>query len=687
VNEMDTLREALYQADKLHDPRVIFDLLPEVEVFSQAEELLSNPDAGYLLGPTLIEAIQLRFDSLKERRRIFDVLLYALSHPSLDSLIYRYTQRAILFHSTKWQTIETRKFHSVFEDNYLQSQKQGDRYIAELSLEGCVWLPIYRQDEGLFLRAVSLLLTDFPELAENVGGNVDNLPVKAVKLLAHCYDFQPEYRSIRDKLLSLVKVNDQFILAEVHYSLGICSLYDAFKAVDAEGLKSALEQALKEFEGAEELEENRTDASLFGTITKCFLYLQNTPAGSTEAIEYVKTAQKLLFERLGAFPDDLPTTYSAAEIEIVKLISYFEHWISHTFAFDELEPQPSLQLLAKAYAAIRETEFRSKLPTLAKETGSRLVLLPYTSSQFVKSQEVLSKLQKILSSSSLRLTATSPELEFYDLAFKALRDVTDPKDSATTRVEEIRVVAERTCPELAQSIDKWKNRGYDGVDLFVNVIWEQMERDDLIDLQQQPVKDILKPLLAELNKILSPKYSHWSQLKLVLSFVTQYFLNVYNADATPDEKFLFKKPEGQGKEAKERDLQNHFYKVAQWQAQGIKCSSEVKNVAPGRPDLVLSSMGTDFPIEVKCEDNNLDRKHIRDSYLAQSQTYVTALVQVGFLFILDITPKQFGIPLKDKTDYCYIDRIEVPGEITPTCVCVFIFPGNRFSPSGHSWKK
>jgi len=146
------------------------------------------------------------------------------------------------------------------------------------------------------------------------------------------------------------------------------------------------------------------------------------------------------------------------------------------------------------------------------------------------------------------------------------------------------------------------------------------------------------------------------------------------------------KSKGLGKKAVEGHLESHFYEsmwISNWW--GV-IRRQAVGVAPGKPDLFFSFLDVaDFPIEVKREFNNISPAYIHDHYVAQAQSYGGGTRGISFLFILDLTTKTIGIPLPNVVDCCYVDHRDVPNEIHPDYVIVWIFSANRFLPSDHSW--
>ena len=164
--------------------------------------------------------------------------------------------------------------------------------------------------------------------------------------------------------------------------------------------------------------------------------------------------------------------------------------------------------------------------------------------------------------------------------------------------------------------------------------------------------------------------------------MAKYAIGAYNTNNSKLTRFLFsKKNKGLGEDAKEKDLQDHFYNT--FAPLGI-VSNETSDQAPGRVDLGLEINGTRFPIEVKAEDRNVSRENIKKKWLSQAEAYAAATTNAGALLVLDTTAKSRRLHLPPIEDYCYVDRLEIPNARSSMCVVVIIIPANRFSPSDFS---
>lgn len=683
---MSALSEAIHHADSVRNPAVVFDLLSEEEVWQHAKSIFSDPDKSSSLGPTLLEAIRSNLDSLEHRDKLHDLLLYVLNLSTADSLVYRTTQRVVIISALKWRPDEANILHTAFEKRYSQALEDNELYVAEIALEGALLLALFTANQGLFYRSVGLLLSHFPTVSSD-NADAAYLPVKAIKLLGRCYDYEPGNYSIKQKVENLTLHKNLAVSAEAYFNLGVFHLYDAFLASDSESLQGFLEKAREAFFQAQSAEDNRSDAVLFATIIDCYLLgLKQPKANSDELLAKLKAAESVLSERLTAIPGDLPTKQTDVELGLVRLISQLQRWTNHVARFPAQPLELSLFSLAQAYADISEAQYDTELARLAGVATQKHVMLPSIFSPFVKSREITSRIKAALSDQNWLKMARPSEVAFYRLALDELdRETSDPKVEAAAELEKIRAAAEQEAPELAQSIEKLQKRNLSTSEIYRTLLWQLVDEANPQYINMTAQRIVTK-VTSELRGCLDREYPNWRELKYALIYVAHYFHRLYIADANSETEFLFAQPTGLGKTAREANLENHFYKYAKWAASGIECDKQVTNITPGRPDLAFRVGLINFPIEVKQESIEVNLDRIQKRYIAQSQSYAAAVAQVGFLFVLDVTEKPLRIPLKDITDYCYVDSIPIPGTKKPNCICVFIFPGNRHSPSSHSWR-
>jgi hypothetical protein len=694
--QLEDVIQAISEADEKGNPATIFNLISEHLIWAYAKTILDDPEQHYQYGPTLLHGIGVALPHLEDSSAVSATILHALKITS-DSLVYEAAQSIILSYAQEWEESLARKFYKIFEDNYENTMNGGDQFIARLALEGTVMLPMYRADDGLLHRAIGLLLDDFPPIP-NDPDDTAYLPVMALKLLGRCYDRYPQDNAIAKRIQQTIGCANYSVDTEARFVLGITKLYDAFRASDESSFLTALNAANKLFKVATTSEEGRTDAELFATITQCYVLLSTAVQPSAIA-ETVRKANEVLTERLFSFRGAEVPTIIDFEFRLVQLISYLARWVDTlTEATRWSDLKPPLRLLADIYTAIRQNEATDGLISNVSRATRELVMLPYVKGRFAQIQEVTAKLTSILSDPEWRTRASTSEIEFYELILQEVQATSLPKVWAAT-LEKFRVAAEREAPKLAHIISEIQKNGKDLPEALVDMAWQLFDREraamDEVPITEGPANDIYEKIVSDLREKIGWDIhsAKWKYLQLSIRLTAQYFVRMYRAtpgEATPTNVgFLFaeeSKSKGLGKKAVEGHLESHFYEsmwISNWW--GV-IRRQAVGVAPGKPDLFFSFLDVaDFPIEVKREFNNISPAYIHDHYVAQAQSYGGGTRGISFLFILDLTTKTIGIPLPNVVDCCYVDHRDVPNEIHPDYVIVWIFPANRFLPSDHSW--
>ncbi len=698
TSSLEQVTQAIIESDMRHDPSSLFTAIPEEIIWTHAVTILDDPESNYLLGPTLLQGIGDAFLLLSNRSAACTIILHALQF-SRESFIYQQAQHIVLQYAKTWEKQIARRFFDTFEEVYQEVKDGGDQFLARLALEGTVLLPIFREDRALLYRAISLLLDDFPPPPDDPSNSAD-LPVKAIQLLGQCYDYCPHEPAIVTKVRECRSCINYFVAAEASFVLGIISLYEAFQASSESACIEALERAVQQFQSAISSEEGRSDAELFATITKCYvLFLQSAPA--MPITNTIRHAQHLLTERLLLFGNGEQSKTAEVEFQLVQLLLQLERWAT-TLADITQWPdlKLSLQILADAYAAIRKIEASSHFIEIVEEKTQHMVMLPYVSGKFLHIQEVIAKLTRILSDNDWREQAAPPEREFCELLLRTIQDVSSPKERAATDLEKLRLAAEQINPTLAASIAAFQQSGKTRSEEVVEFAWHYLNHRQTsfmeFPISEGPAKEICAHLLTELKEKLrwDPSTKKWWYLSYAVRLTVFYLIRLYRitpGEATPtDVSFLFaeglKKLTGKGIHAVEEDLENHFYSTMYIADALGTIRRQPLSIAPGKPDLCFTFNGDIlFPIEVKREHHNISRQHISHKYVAQAQSYAAALHGISFLFILDLTPKPLGTPLRNVVDCCFIEHRPAALATQKDYVIVVVFPANRPRPSDHSW--
>lgn len=689
-SNIDEFVSILGLAEEANDITLLFSKLPISAIVEQATNLTKDEDNIDIYMPILLKHFDILFDQIKNKTEAGNLLLAILAQTS-NGITYKYAQSASLGCALDLDESMSKALFRMFQTNYLrQKNEEAYHFIAALSLEGLVMLPILRSDGRQFVSALGVLFNDFPDIPSDTEASAD-LAIKALKLLGRCYDFRPRMNEIAEKVQEYIGVANIAVDTEARFYRGITKLYDAFSSADSEGLRHNLSEARHSFEEARYGHENRSDAELFYSITDCYLMLMSNPQPS-EVKAIIGRTQDLLVERLLLNGRKGSYYQAEAEYHMVGLINWLGKW------FDEIDSAktwpsiiPPMRLLAHIYAGIRKMESLTGIIKAASQSTSKFVLLPDMEGRFIQVQEMMSKIEQTINSPSWRNEATEEELAFYELAQNILSSSTSPKVEAAAS-EKVRAAASLN-PVFAQLIPDLDTLNQEQlVDKLLNSLGQKF-REPVKELGG-PGWDIYQDVIVNLQKmqILGYDSVRGNFVMAAVQLSIKYLLRAYRA--SPENslartvKFLFASDstvEGIGSNAVEADLELHLYDYINLNEQGMMFRRQPVGDTSGKPDLsFVFADSTFFPVEIKREFDNISRENIHTHFIAQAQSYAAGSDQVSFLFVLDLTSKNKGEPLIDLRNCCFIDQISNPNAQYKDAVIVFIIPANRYLPSEHS---
>jgi hypothetical protein len=682
---LNLLIQALEQADLENQPGVVFTLLPEQTIWDSVDELLTTGHKSLVL--ILVRGLDDAFASITNYSSASSFLSKVLN-PTLDSLLYDAAVAAILRHALEWQESTAKEYYDTFESNYrlyLKAVHTSKMFIARTSLEGAVMLPIYRNAKRLLFSAQGLLVNYFPPLPVDPN-EIDYVAVRAVQLLGVCYDVSPQ-EIVAQKIKELSLSPNFEIAAEASYHLGLVKLHQAFQANNYDELRTHLQDAHISLQNAIHLRENRSDAELLTVVIHCFLEIL-TPGVPTRLPALVKQAEEILIERLLLLGEAASTAEEKAKISLIRLMLHLNEWTERLASpLHWHNITPPMEALAETITAVRHMEVTNRLVESAQEMMPPLVMLPYLRSQFLQVEDMRLRVIDALNDPDWRAEMPASTVEFFQeaLALIAEENSLPPKDKAAAEFETFLVAAEKIDSTLSQEGRTLLAQGHNSQTVMMQTIKRLIEHKRLWDEEAllEPARSIYNRLRLELHKVLG-----WTTGSIKLFFlesalrnIASYFVAVDRLK-TSDADFLFAKPDGKGEEATERDLQDHFWINTRTL---LKVTKEPSQALPGRPDLLIHfPHGIEFPIEVKHESQDVSPANIKRRFVAQAQHYAASAHQVGFLFVLDITPKDPSESPKSILDNFYLAHREIQDETTPVWVAVFIFPANRYSPSAHT---
>lgn len=128
---------------------------------------------------------------------------------------------------------------------------------------------------------------------------------------------------------------------------------------------------------------------------------------------------------------------------------------------------------------------------------------------------------------------------------------------------------------------------------------------------------------------------------------------------------------------KEDSLQADYFEYMNCQLMGS--SVEVSNISGGRADVLFQYKGARIISELKKEEDNCSFDHLVKKYAAQGSEYQNTNVRLGFLLVLDLTPKDGEVG--HITTLVKVVDIVRQGEESPRSLVIVKVPGRRKTPS------
>jgi hypothetical protein len=157
--------------------------------------------------------------------------------------VFDAAQRAALAHATAWTTPTARQFAQAFA-RAAEQGRGGDMYMRTLALEGAALVPLLRGDVAAIGDTVVLLLSALAPLPVDPG-DAAFIPVKAIKLLARCFEVLSDDRIV-PALRALVDAPSWAIAEEARAMLPLVMLHAALRdARDVFAAASLLDESAR----------------------------------------------------------------------------------------------------------------------------------------------------------------------------------------------------------------------------------------------------------------------------------------------------------------------------------------------------------------------------------------------------------------------------------------------------------
>jgi hypothetical protein len=521
----------------------------------------------------------------------------------------------------------------------------------------------------------------------------------------------------RDKLSELEHSEDFGVQAEVFQQKALLALTDAILSHDFDSLEVRLKEARLMFLRSHSSEEIREDAEVFKLLLE--LILEFFKFGTSDRVDVVIEIQGKNKKILELISNPYAQSWygyrssveqlrmirilriSDAFTRIVTSVSNSDEWTNFDEALVELASLYVLMIgrdrrepdqLDESFSEIAPQVLLPKLgPLLLKATG-RVRFEKVIQNHVLANgeNETVQALRAVYNFALAKEYNTDLDVDTNVIEREANRLGESPHfflNNLLTALQSEKFedwLRQHHYPTPALSIDHPELFGHSSqIDIAVRALLEGM-RSQLIEYPPQQWSRLIEVCESVISIV--------HQIRDVLPLYAQ------RSPMKDDE------PRGKGQTATERDLQDDLFGYLRMRY-GTSADYEISAIGGGRSDTGLRFSECEFPIECKAEYKNIDRQHIHQSYITQTDIYASVRDRVAFLMILDLRDANSGrLPKKvgrkttsNRTDeadelyslYSLKDSFWVDGLLgdpqlqnpQKNAVVVGLVPGNRPKPS------
>lgn len=621
------------------------DFLPSIEELG-GEEFLWNESSLLNISnvfPEIIEILLNEFDYIKDKTKLDSFIIEGLksntNFEAFDDAI-----NIILLDENKIKTLYS-DIADILISKIKTRQTDQEAFISASALDACVRLALKKQmnKHRLFAELVDLRNNDNPILIR-----------KAIRLIGVCFEHWKELDLI--ELLNSFLLNDD-ICGDAYYELGMITLLQAFEATNEEVLICKLQKAKEYILKSICNDEERLDAEVYNKVIDIFLSLKNM--SSIELLNnYVEELDKLINIRhkwLFKTDEGWLTPRYTSEIEWLNLSLEIKYAIEQIKEDNSSKPWVLLTKILNAYKASRSITLRSCILDLSQ------IIEPEINAKLINFESSKDSLIKWLNSDYI-------EEQYKEESKSLLSKITE------FQKKNISDLASFSNPLLTPYIfcdleDKGlSNRDRDLLTKFCECIGFSGFSNVILD-------DIYKDIIEKLNGSRFFSGSIRTHFCILFSQLLKFLASRTDMENRGRYKYLFDSNAVESELADDlKDFLDggglHYGKV----------HSEIRDIGGGRVDIHVNFSGYRFIVELKREFNDISRENIKKEYEAQAATYQATNINLGFLVVLDLTPKINGLP--NIQSNVWLDTIppEKEGDLEKNIVVVCI-PGNKTSPS------
>lgn len=471
----------------------------------------------------------------------------------------------------------------------------------------------------------------------------------ASNILGLSYSIWQE-KELKEKLIDIKNAergND-----EVYFELGMCYLLDALESPSEELAFSNFVIAKEYFQETILIGKTRPDAEAYEIIISILLSLRDKipTINLKESIAKVKKALTIYNAWQNTYKRN--DWINARHTEIANwylLIDKLENLFGHLNEPTWFEPKVVIETyLLNIYTASRSILKRDKLGGLEK------IIQPKIQASLIQKSNNLYAFEKWLKSQ---------------------------------KNEELGIIGEDLKREIESSKEGVKR-------LIFNVIpsTQKLEKQDLSRLeifianykahQSNEISPKVEEIFEECAKVLGSNKDYQKEeisfFFNILLFLSLRFLES-RMDATrlnfPNLKYLFK----QKFKPKEDLLQDDYHNFIKGNLFDGNISLEKSDVASGRVDVYFTKGNLNLSAEIKRDWTDCSFEALRKNYMGQAAEYSNTGIKLGFLIVLDLTPKPNGI--RSIESNVKVEVVIKKGDPIERHIVVIVVPGMKETPS------
>lgn len=480
--------------------------------------------------------------------------------------------------------------------------------------------------------------------------NEDDLYLKhASKILGLSYSCWQEEELVNK--LEEIKLNSKS-LDDVFYELGMCFLLKALNSDTKETAILNFINSKNHFKRAVELNIERPDAIAYESCISILITLSKS---------------------------DLDLNFQENLNEITKAITIYSIW--HQSSNDTIWMNARSTELVNWYTLIDKLNhllihFKEPSWYEPKVVIETYLLNIYTASRTILKKDKFGGLEKIIQP-KIEKKFINDENKLYLLeSWLSLQEKSELGEIGKNLKNEIKKYKSEFSNEFNNSLpsyNKLSNNNLSHFNKFVNEYKNQTTNNVSIKIEE-----IFNKIITDLS-IISDLNNEEVRLKFSeLLFLSLKFLESRMNDSKTNFKdldYLFE----QNKKPKESELQTDYYKYMNSMQLHGTANVEKSDVASGRVDVYFTFNKFNISAEIKREMKDCSFESIRTNYLGQTAEYSNTDVKLGFLLVLDLTPKPNGI--KSIESCVKVEFIEKDDDTFKRAIVVIVLPGMRKTPS------